>query len=527
MATHPKNWSDPSARPSDPLWRVYARLSLEGDDDTTGVDRQMDDGLKEARRRGARKVQFYADRSISAYKRGVIRPDFEMLLSDIAAQKPPVGGLIAWKAERLARQPRDAERLLDALGADDDPPHAVAYTIADGVDTSTEAGLFVFRQLVQFGRWESRAIAQRVARAHKATIEAGGFTGSPPAFGHKDGTKWSQVEPAEAAAIQDAAIRVIAGEGVRSITRDWQAKGIVTREGRARDGSPSKGWQHRAFIMMITSPRIAGLRLVRGVETSGVGEDGQPLIAPILDEATWREVRRILLDPARRPLHPGGEPRHLLTNLMRCSTCRGPLRAKGMGGKNKGPHYWTYSCLRDAYHATACGGIHIHGAKTDAYIEGIVLAALADPGIKAALAMGLNAGGSVDSGQVDADELELRRELGALTERIIEVEAAWMAGPAALEERFTISPEGYKRWRTEANGRRDELEGQISRSARAKVVFAAVADPVVFWTQAALSDKRELIKLLLPEIVVVPARSVVSPTRYWDPRRILITPLGA
>jgi hypothetical protein len=199
----------------------------------------------------------------------------------------------------------------------------------------------------------------------------------------------------------------------------------------------------------------------------------------------------------------------------------------GMGGKNKGPHYWTYSCLRDAYHATACGGIHIHGAKTDAYIEGIVLAALADPGIKAALAMGLNAGGSVDSGQVDADELELRRELGALTERIIEVEAAWMAGPAALEERFTISPEGYKRWRTEANGRRDELEGQISRSARAKVVFAAVADPVVFWTQAALSDKRELIKLLLPEIVVVPARSVVSPTRYWDPRRILITPLGA
>jgi hypothetical protein len=325
-------------------------------------------------------------------------------------------------------------------------------------------------------------------------------------------------------AIQDAAIRVIAGEGVRSITRDWAAKGIVTREGQARDGSPSKGWQHRAFIKMITAPRIAGLRLVRGVETSGVGEDGRPLIAPILDEATWREVRRILLDPARRPLHPGGEPRHLLTNLMRCSRCRGPLRAKGMSGKKSVPGYWTYSCLKDAYHSTACGGIHIHGDKTDAHIEGLTLAALADPGIKAALAAGLNA---VDSGQVDADELELRRELDALTERIIEVEAAWMAGAAVLEERFAISPEGYRRWRGEANARRDELEGQISRSARAKIVVAAVADPAVFWAQAALSDRRELIKLIFPSIVVVPARSLVSLPRYWDPDRILITPIGA
>ena len=54
------------------------------------------------------------------------------------------------------------------------------------------------------------------------------------------------------------------------------------------------------------------------------------------------------------------------------------------------------------------------------------------------------------------------------------------------------------------------MEGQISRSARAKIMVTAVADPPVFWAQAALSGRHELIRLIFPEIVVVPARSLVS-----------------
>lgn len=499
-----RDWVAPDAEADDPWWAVYARLSLAGDEDETGVDRQVADCLADARRRGAKRIRIYTDDGISAYRRRVVRPDFERLLEDV--EHGPLRHVVAWKAERLARQPRDAERLLDALAADEDVPRAVAYTIADGVDTSTEAGKFVFRQLVQFGRWESKAISQRVARAHQSRLEAGRFSGSPAAFGHRDGTGWREVDAVEAALIREGAARVLAGEGVRTILRDWGKEAVKTRAGNL--------WQHRAWIMMITSPRMAGLRLVRGVEASGTDADGQPWIAPILDVETWRDVRRILLDPARRPKNPGGTPKHLLTGLLTCGLCLGPLRAKGHAGKAHGPNYWTYGCVRDVYHPLACGRVWIKGDPTDHYIEQVVLAHLRMPEIIAALTRS-----SSDEDPATGED-DVRTRALALRERILAAEVAWMRGPEALEAAFGISPEAYRRWRTAAIAERDELEHRITRNARQRAALTALADPEGFWDQAALEQRREVVRAVLPEVVVVPAAAAEGSARRWNPRRI-------
>ncbi len=512
MSQIQEDWVSPVAAPEDPWWAVYARLSVAGDEDETGVDRQVADGLAEARRRGARRIRLYADHGFSASKRKVVRPGFERLLGDL--EHGQLKYAVAWKAERLARQPRDAERLLDALAADEDVPRALAYTVMDGIDTSTEAGKFVFRQLVQFGRWESKANAQRVARAQQSRIEAGRFGGSPPAFGHKDGSAWREIEMFEAQLIREGAARVLAGDGVRTILRDWGKQGVKTRAGN--------GWQHRAWIMMITSPRMAGLRLVRGVESSGTDTEGRPWIAPILEIETWRDVRRILLDPARRPKNPGGTPRHLLTGLLTCAVCLGPLRAKGHAGKTHGPNYWTYGCVRDAYHPLACGRVWIKGSSTDQYIEQLALAHLRMPEVIAALTRGSRSGDS-DAGE---DESELRTQALALRERILAAEVAWMKGPAELESAFGISPEAYRRWRAEVIVERDELERQIARSTRARAVFTALADPEEFWDQAALEDRREVVRAVLPEVVVERAAAVDGSARRWNPRRIRWTAAG-
>jgi hypothetical protein len=207
------------------------------------------------------------------------------------------------------------------------------------------------------------------------------------------------------------------------------------------------------------------------------------------------------------------------------------LKAKGYSNKGtSGGAYWTYSCVRDAYHMKSCAKVHIKGAPTDDHIEGIVLAALADQQVKAALTRTL--AGSVDSGQVDdvgegKNEADLRGEFIALQERIVQVEAAFMEGPAELERLFSISPDGYRAWRSRALEKRDELDRQISRNARSKIIVAALAEPVAYWIQAALSERRDLVRLVLPEIVVVPASSIASFPQRWDKRRIRATPLGA
>jgi len=459
------------------VWAVYARLSDAGDEDQTGIDRQIADGIAEARRRGAKRVQTYVDDGVSAYKRRKIRPAFEAMLADV--EDGLATAVIAWRAERLARQPRDAQRLIDALGAEDDHPRAIAYTIADGVDTSTDPGLFVFRQLVEFGRWESKAISQRVARARKEAFEEGRYAGSPPAFGHRDGTRWQQAVPEEAAIVREGAARVLAGEGVRSILRDFTSRGVRTRKGNP--------WQHRAFIKMITSPRMIGARMVGESITVEREADGSHRIAPILDRETWDQLRARLLDPARRKHDYGGMPRHLLTGLMRCGLCSGQLRAKGNSGKSHAKDYWTYGCVRDAYHPDACGRVWIRGSHTDAFIEQLVLAALRTPNVAQTAAL-------VDGSRsaADAGEEALRDELRELSERIIEAEVAWLEGPAALEAKLQVSVEGYRRWRATALARRDELQRRLATSARARTVLRAAADPLRFWEAASLEERRGL-----------------------------------
>ena len=501
--TRPAAWDSPDATTLDAVWGVYARLSDAGEEDQTGLDRQIAAGITEARRHGAKRVKTYLDDGVSAYKRNVRRPAFEAMLTDVEDGR--IVAVVAWRAERLARQPRDAQRLVDALGSEDRQPRAVAYTVADGVDTGTDSGLFVFRQLVEFGRWESKAMSQRVTSARRAEVEAGRYSGSPPAFGHRDGTRWHDAVPEEAELLCEGAARVLAGEGIRSILRTFNARGSRTRRGNP--------WQHRAFIKMLTSPRMIGARMVGDQVVIGTAADGLPFIAPILDRETWEQVRAKLLDPSRRSHDRGGTPRHLLTGLMRCGLCLGPLRAKGSAGRSHSSDYWTYGCVRDAYHPDACGRVWIRGNHTDAFIEQVVLATLRMPSVVDAAA-GLE--GSSRAGNEGDDSL--RAQLGELNEKIIQAEVAWLEGPEALEEQLLVSVAGYRRWRAEALGRRDDLKGQLAKSARARTLLRAATDPDAYWQDAPLEDRREAVRALLPEIIVQPADK--AGRRRWDKNRI-------
>jgi hypothetical protein len=206
---------------------------------------------------------------------------------------------------------------------------------------------------------------------------------------------------------------------------------------------------------------------------------------------------------------------------MRCSVCLGPLRAKGGTTRKKADTYWTYSCIKDAYHASACGRVHIRGDHTDRHIEGIVLAHLRLPAVRAALTRG-----STGPGAVPEDEATLRAEALKLREQIVSVEVAWMLGPAELESRHGISPEGYRLWRADALARRDELERRIGLSIRSRSVVAALMDPQAAWAQATLEERREVVRSVLPEIVVSPAPSLPTFPQRWNPRRIAWTAAG-
>src|SRR5688500_14593223 len=89
---------------------AYTRLSYAADGSLEKTDRQEVDCRELGRRLGWEIAQVYCDPSKSAWRRGVVRPDWEEMLTDIEAGRWQ--RVIVYHGDRLIRQPRDLERLL-------------------------------------------------------------------------------------------------------------------------------------------------------------------------------------------------------------------------------------------------------------------------------------------------------------------------------------------------------------------------------------------------------------------------------
>ena len=473
---------------------VYARLSVAGDEneEAGGIDRQLADAKQVAETLGATATIDYVDAGLSAYSQKKKRPAFERLLDDI--KSGAVDLVVAWRMDRLARHPADAERLIEAI--ESRSPHAVVHT-TDGIDTDTESGSEWLRLRVFFGRQESRGTAIRVRRKHESLAELGKWSGGPRGFGHRQvgppEDRRTELDLGEAGAIQNATQRLLAGESIKSVLRVWKALGITTTRGGE--------WQHSALVKLLVQPRMAGLRVLNGREGSGS-------MPPILDRETWEQLVRLLTDPARKPSRPGGSPRHLLTGLMRCGLCGGSLKAHGNSGKRNGPSYSTYGCVADR---GGCGRVWIKASHTDDYIAGLVIAALASPAVAQMATPGES-----------ADETALRREYIAKREELVTIEVE------SIEARYggdrSMSDRAYS---IVIDKRRVALEG--IRTALAKVEGAraladAVHDPAGYWERASLEQRRALVSLVFPVITVARAGSLPEYPQRWDARRLTIIP---
>ncbi|MDQ1563775.1 MAG: hypothetical protein QOI14_726, partial [Actinomycetota bacterium] len=89
---------------------AYNRISLDIQGEALGIARQAQDNLEQATRRNWQIVESYTDNNLSAYKRSVIRPAFEKLLSDLESGR--LDGFVAYDIDRLWRQPSDLERVI-------------------------------------------------------------------------------------------------------------------------------------------------------------------------------------------------------------------------------------------------------------------------------------------------------------------------------------------------------------------------------------------------------------------------------
>jgi site-specific DNA recombinase len=374
---------------------VYVRISDDRLKDAAGVARQEQDARALAARLGWQidEHALIPENDASAFKRRkvtlpngrtelrVVRDGFRHMLDLIVTGQ--VDGLIAYDLDRIARDPRDLEDLIDAV--EQRTPRLPVESVTGSLRLATDSDVTMARVMVAIANKSSRDSSRRIKRKNDELAEHGKYGGGGARrFGYeRDGVT---IIPREAEAIRWAAHRVLEGQSVSSLARDLDERGV----------HPVKAaqWSARALTDILRSPRVAGLRVHRG---EVVGKAAWPAI---LDQETHESVAATLHQRAKTTVQP--RLMRWCNGVLFCGRC-GHYMAGSYVSEKKPFRYW---CPPNR---GGCGRIAIHGPKVEAEVERQVLDYLTRPDVVERLASTRSSDGAQRArAAIAEDESQLR-----------------------------------------------------------------------------------------------------------------------
>lgn len=446
---------------------LYCRISRDRVGAGLGVERQETECRELAARLGWTVATVHVDNDISAYS-GKPRPGYRALLADVAAGR--VGAVLAWHSDRLHRSTVELEEYIEVCGA-----IPTSFVKAGPLDLSTASGRMTARIMGAVSRQEVEHIIERVRGQKIQAALAGDYRGGRRPFGFEaDGLT---VRPAEAAAVIDASTRVLHGESLASVAREWNAAGLTTSTGGT--------WTPESLRNMLTKPRNCAL----------IELDGRKVPArwpALVSEEIWRALRVLLADPARRTNCRGSERRWLGSGLFRCGLC-GDATTVRTGSAGTG---------RPVYRCRASGHLNRAAPPVDGFVTEIVLDRLARPDARLLL--------TIDSG---TDTAPLADEAAALRVRSGE-----------LVELFTdgaITKADLAQGKAKITVRLAELAAAMVDAAAGSPLagFADSDDVAATWEAATVSRRKAVIDALMTVTLSAPGRGA----RRFDPTTVEIT----
>lgn len=393
--------------PSPPRVDIYARLSRNPDGELEKIETQVADCRKVAERNGWTVAEVHKDPSLSAWKRGVRRPGWENLLDRMKNRK--ADGVIVWHTDRLLRQPRDLEQLID-FGERDGLVVASAY---GEYDLSRSDDRFMLRVQAASAAKSSDDTSRRIRRRFQTKREAGMSTGGARAFGFPgdDRARWPRNEKGQPVPPRDErGERVRTPVSIEQVEREREAIRAGCQEvmDRGEDVSltglaarwnadelwsaTGARWTPVTVREVLLRARNAGL-----VEHDGVvvGRTGDAIIS----EDMHAEVRAVFA--ARRRGRPASG-RYLASAMVHCAECGHTLGGRPAGTYRDGSPRRQYACAKQA---GGCGRVAVDGAGLDAWLRTFTLERLSDPKHTARLSARL------------AEAVERQREIAAELDR--------------------------------------------------------------------------------------------------------------
>jgi site-specific DNA recombinase len=444
---------------------IYCRISRDRVGAGLGVDRQLTDCQELAARLGWTVAAVHTDNDISAYS-GKPRPGYRALLADVEGGR--ADAVLAWHTDRLHRSPAELETYISVCQAREVPTHCVKAGV---LDLSTASGRMTARILGAVARQEIEHSVERIKGQKMHAAKAGRYRGGRRPFGYEaDGVT---VRPAEAAAVLDASRRVLLGETLSSISREWNVHGPAVSTWHPPLAPVP--WTPTAVQRVLRRPRNAAL-----IEVDAALLPARwPAIVP---EPVWAQVVALCSDPSRRKAR-SNERRWLGSGLFHCGRCDDgtTVRSAVTAGHKPG-----YRCKRS-------GHLTVKAQPIDELITELVLARLSRPDARLLLA--------IDRG---ADTEGLADEAAALRVR--------NAGLTDLYGDGVITGGELKAQRARIQSRLAELAARMASAAVGSPLagFADAQDVAAAWDAATVSRRKVIVDALMTVTIDSPGRGAQS-----------------
>jgi site-specific DNA recombinase len=465
---------------------IYARVSDDRDGLSRSPEQQVRDSERWCERQGIPILEILADpdKGASRYSRAR-RENYERALRLLKEPSQRRRILVSWESSRAQRDLKVYVELREiceksgSLWCYD----GRIYDMRNAEDRRSTA-----RDAVD-DEYESERTRKRVMRDMRANAEAGRPHGKLK-YGYRivrderTGRAIDRVPDEETAPIiREMAKRILAGEAIRSIARDLNARGIpAPRPARKGPdaGGPAK-WRSNTVRNLIVSPTYAGLRVTKGEVTGPATWEG------ILTVDEHERIKALLNDP-RRLTQRGVEPQWLLTNIATCGECGGPLLRVSPRRTDM------YACVENGCVARSVRGV-------DHLVTEAVLRRLESPD-----ALELLASNDQDAAAAFAEARALQDRLDAFVDRAAEGELSDRA-LARIEAKLLPQIAAAKR-RAQSAIRSPLVAEMAGPEARGK------------WQAKTVRDRREVIRALVEvRIYKAPVRGqrLVNPkfVRLW------------
>jgi DNA invertase Pin-like site-specific DNA recombinase len=333
---------------------VYCRVPHRRDPDQTGVDEQE----RMARRHAAGTGVTVADRHVfvdqhrNAWNSDSIRRGWQRALEAVTGRELSFLS-ICRPGALLSFRPQDAVALLDAC----DATGTGLLSVGDTWILSDPDARETFRSEAERAA-RAAAAAGRLARASHRDAAARGLPhgGGRRPYGYKPGMQ--SLETAEAAIVREVFDRFAAGETLRAIARDLNA--------RAVPNSCGGRWFSGGVARILDAPRYAGLRVYRGEIMRD--NNGNYLLAgwqPCISLGHWEQAQGLRAERAAASTAENSRNKRffLLTGLLTCTICGSHMVGTTVGG------YRMYACASANLPVPARCTSHIAALPLEARVQ--------------------------------------------------------------------------------------------------------------------------------------------------------------